>query len=199
MRIPAAPAAPATCRRGRHLFLTERLRLQSVTLSDIRMLIAAASDPKAQRWLGWTRQQVIPEAHRAELLARPPGQGRRIYRGAGGHWGLTAVDRSSGRLAGSVEGGLRSNEVGGSLAPQFRSRGLGTELFAAAALFAHDHLGVASLRAGTEPANAACVAALLSAGFVPAAGPVIHHLPDGRSVPARWFRHDSDRPSRCRA
>jgi RimJ/RimL family protein N-acetyltransferase len=198
MRIRRAPAAPGTCRGGRHLFCTECLRLQTPTWSDIRMLMAAASDAEAQRWLGWTTQQVIPEVHRAELLARPPGQGRRRYRGAGGHWALTAIELSSGRLAGSAEGSLRSGEVGASLAPQFRSRGLGAELFAAAALFAHDHLGLASLRAGTEPANAACVAALLSAGFVPAAGPDLHRLPDGRAVPARWFRHDTARPSRCR-
>lgn len=53
------------------------------------------------------------------------------------------------------------------------------------------------MRAATEPANLACVAALLAAGFEPAAGPEANHLPDGRIVPARWFRHDTDQPVRC--
>ena len=52
--------------------------------------------------------------------------------------------------------------------------------------------------AGTEPANAACVAALLAAEFEPDQGPQVHHLHDGRTVPASWFRHDTGQPSRCR-
>jgi hypothetical protein len=47
--------------------------------------------------------------------------------------------------------------------------------------------------------NAACIAALASAGFIPAAGPDTHSLPDGRVAPVRWFRHESAYPTVCEA
>ena len=58
-------------------------------------------------------------------------------------------------------------------------------------------MSITTVRAGTEPANVACVAALLAAGFESAQGSQTHHLPDGRAVPACWFRHDSGQPARC--
>ena len=64
-------------------------------------------------------------------------------------------------------------------------------------MFGHDHLGITSLRAGTDPANVACVAALQAAGFMPAPGPEAHRLPDGRRDPACWFEHITDQPARC--
>lgn len=45
---------------------------------------------------------------------------------------------------------------------------------AVAAHLARQHLGVSSVVAGTEASNAACVAALVSGGFVPDAGPPNH-------------------------
>jgi RimJ/RimL family protein N-acetyltransferase len=114
----------------------------------------------------------------------------------GERW-LIAVDKASGRLAGGLGLDRDTGEVGGWLAPGFRGRGLGSSLFAGAAQFGHQHLGLASLTAGTEPGNHACVAGLTSAGFIPAPGPSTHTLPDGRVVPARWFRHEAV-ASRCR-
>lgn len=111
-------------------------------------------------------------------------------------WPL-AVDRGSGLAAGGAALHVGSLEVGGWLAPEFRGHGLGAELFAAIAQFGHDHLGITTARAGTEPANVACVAALLAARFEPTQGPQTHHLPDGRAVPACWFRHDTGQPARC--
>jgi RimJ/RimL family protein N-acetyltransferase len=108
------------------------------------------------------------------------------------------VDRASGLAAGGAALAPWSLEVGGWLAPGFRGRGLGAELFAAIAQFGHDHLGLAMVLAGVEPANVACVAALLAAGFEPAQGPQTHYLPDGRVIPARWFRHDTGKAARCR-
>jgi RimJ/RimL family protein N-acetyltransferase len=89
----------------------------------------------------------------------------------GGDWYLAAVDPEGDRLAGAVGIYTGTGEVGGWLAPQFRGRSLGVDLFAGAAQFAHQHLGVASVRAGTEADNAACIGALSAAGFLPVEDP----------------------------
>jgi RimJ/RimL family protein N-acetyltransferase len=111
-----------------------------------------------------------------------------------GFWLWTAP---AGWPAGGVALDAVSLEAGGWLAPGFRARGLGAELFAGIAQFGHDHLGIAMVRAGTEQANTACVAALLAAGFEPAEGPATHRLPDGRVIRARWFRHDAEQATSC--
>jgi RimJ/RimL family protein N-acetyltransferase len=195
LRIRAG-STPQTCRRGHHVLLTANLRLQTPTRQDMAIMSAAASDPEAQQWLGWPGNLLIPEPERDRLLAMEPGQGR----GAGGYLDLVlcAVDRASGLVAGGAALDAYSLEAGRWLAPAFRGHGLGKELFAAIAQFGHDHLGMTRVGAGTEPANAACVAALLAAEFEPDQGPQVHHLHDGRTVPASWFRHDTRQPSRCR-
>ena len=186
------------CRRGHHVLLTARLRLETPTPADIPMIMAAACDPEAQRWLRWRAGNVVPEANREELLSRSPGQGRSRVKQTGGLWQLIAVDRASGRVAGSIDGNIRSNEVGGFLAPRFRSRGLGSELFSAAAQFAHHHLGAERVLAATDPANAACIGALLSAGFIPTIGPTgTYRMPDGSASLPSWLVHDTHQPARC--
>jgi len=164
------------------------LRLQTPTVGDLRIMFAAASDPQAQRWLGWEGQTLIPERDRERLLVMPPGQGR-ISSPRPGKWLLAAIDVADGWLAGAIAVDEDRGEIGGWLAPRFRGRRLGGRLFAGGAAFAHQHLGVASVRADTESGNAACIAALVSAGFIPAAGPDTDTLPNGRVVPVRWFRH----------
>ncbi|GAA4608136.1 GNAT family protein [Actinoallomurus liliacearum] len=195
LSLPARARRVSGCRGGRHALSTPRLVLQTATLIDLNMAAAAASDPEAQRWLGWPPDRLIMEGHRDRLLAQRPGRGR-PYRGPDDDFRLIAMDRRSGGLAGSVyvhgEG-----EAGGFLAPRFRAHGLGTELFAGAAAFAHDHLGMAVVRAGAEISNSPSIGALLSAGFVPAEGLGEHELPDGRVIPSRWFCHRSDQPTRC--
>ena len=91
----------------------------------------------------------------------------------------------------------RGYEIGGWLAPQFRDRGLGTELFRAGLIFAHDHLGIQQISAGAEDTNVACRRALSAAGFISTDGPVTHVLPDGRTTSACWYRHDSAKNRRC--
>jgi RimJ/RimL family protein N-acetyltransferase len=171
---------------------TPALRLQTPTVPDMAIIFAAASDRQAQRWLGWT--DVMPEPDLEPLLARSAGQGQILLRPPP-H--LAAIDPADGRVAGAIEVDPDTGEVGGWLAPRFRGRGLGAGLFAGAAEFAHQHLGIPAVTAGTESSNAACVAALVSAGFIPAVGPDTHTLPDGRVVPARWFRHGSVQTSIC--
>jgi RimJ/RimL family protein N-acetyltransferase len=46
-----------------------------------------------------------------------------------------------------------AGEIGGWLAPWYRGYGLGASLFAGAAEFAHYHLGIARVTAGTETVN----------------------------------------------
>lgn len=161
------------------------------------MMIAAASDPQAQRWLGWSANDVVAEERLERLLTLRAGEGPPISRAPGDWWYLAAVEWATGRLAGAVACEPDGREMGGWLAPRYRGRGLGRELFAGAALFAHQHLGLSSVAAETEVSNAACIAALVSGGFVPDTGQPTHQLPDGRVVPTRWLRHDADHPARC--
>ncbi|WP_236791399.1 hypothetical protein [Amycolatopsis sp. GM8] len=49
-----------------------------------------------------------------------------------------------------------------------------------------------------ETTNTASSGALTSSGFIATTGPDTHLLPDGRTVPALWFRHDTDHPATCR-
>jgi RimJ/RimL family protein N-acetyltransferase len=199
LRTGREEETPAQCKRGRHVFQTPGLLLQTPTLWDRRIMQAGASDPQAQRWLGWPEQDVTPERDREHLLALPAGRGRALSGTGGSLWWLAAVDPADNRVAGLIVVDWDTGEIGCSLAPRFRGRGLGTGLFASAAEFAHYHLGIPSITAGTEPGNAACVGALASAEFIRVAGPDTHYLPDGRVVPARWFRHESAEPTTCGA
>ena len=185
------------CRGGRHVLRTPRLRLQGPTGRDSTIMTAAASDPQAQRWLGWRAENLAAQDTLERLLTLRAGEGTVISRAPEEWWDLVAVEWATGRVAGAVGCSPDGHELGGYLAPRYRGRGLGRELFAGAALFAHQHLGVSSVAAATEVGNAACMAALTSAGFVPAGGPPTHELPDGRVVPVQWLRHETDRPSRC--
>ena len=194
LRARARPM-PQTCRPGYHVLLTANLRLQTPTERDLPIIRAAGSDPEAQRWLGWTAPLLIPESRRARLLTMEPGRGRPQTMSLT-HL-LLAVDQASGLAAGGAVLDVGFFRGDGWLAPGFRGRGLGRELFAALAQFGHDHLGLSTVRAGTAEANYACVAALLAAGFEPFQVPHPLYLPDGRVVPARWFRHDTELPARC--
>jgi len=161
-------------------------------------VLAAASDPHAQRWLGWTDKAVTRARRWQEqgFLDVSPGRGAKRHP-KGEDWLLAAVDPLGERLVGGVSFHKKTGEIGGWLAPQFRGRGLGADLFAGVAEFAHQHLGVPSVIAGTETSNAACIGALSTAGFLPMDGPEKHVLADGRVIPSRWFRHESSSPSYC--
>jgi RimJ/RimL family protein N-acetyltransferase len=174
------------------------LRLQTPSEVDLLGALAAASDPQAQRWLGWPDRDAGRAGQWTAFLDATPGTGRKPRRlGQGAELLLAAVDPAGERLAGAIGVSRETGEVGGWLAPRFRGCGLGGALFAAAAELAHHHLGIASVIAGTEPGNAACIGALSAAGFIPATGSETHTLPNGRVVDARWFRHESGQPARC--
>jgi len=187
---------PATCPPDGHVVLTPRLLLRTPTKRDLGIAKAAASDREAQRWLNWDRRDVMPSLLRWLVMSQTPRQGRPVRYPPGKH-GLIAVDPWSADLAGSVAADLETGEIGGSLSPWFRGQGLGAELFGGAAELLHHHFGIEVVRAGADPANAASVGALLAAGFTPTYGPSTHIQPDGRVIPARWFRHVSARPTSC--
>ena len=174
------------------------LRLQTPSEVDLLGAIAAAGDPQAQRWLGWADRDVRRVGQWTSFMDATPGTGRKPRRlGKGTVLLLAATDPAGERLAGAIEVSRETHEIGGWLAPRFRGCGLGAALFAGAAEFAHHHLGIPSVIAGTEPGNAACIGALSAAGFITATGPETHTLPNGRVVDARWFRHESGQPARC--
>lgn len=194
LRPVTAPVTPR-CRGGWHVLETPRLRMQTQRAGDEELIRAAASDALAQRWLGWRADELMPERDAERILARPPGEGRPVL--LPDECWLIAVERASGRFAGAVSVHRGTCEIGGHLAPRFRGCGLGSELFAGTARFAHQHLGMPVITAGTARGNVACVAALISAGFVSAPGAASHTLPDGRVIAARWFSHASAHPAQC--
>jgi RimJ/RimL family protein N-acetyltransferase len=194
---PKATSGIPLCRRDGHVLVVPGLRVQSPTLLDIRIAMAAASDGQAQHWLGWRRQAIVPEPDRHRLLRATPGQGKLPEPEADSDHVLVAVDPELDRLVGYVAYDVKTGEVGGWLAPQFRGRGLGTVLFACAAELGHRHLGRGTVTAGTESSNKACIGALTAAGFTPMPGPETHTLPNGRQIASSWFRHDCDQTTRC--
>ena len=211
----AAPRLPlpGPCGHRRHTLRTERLLLYTPeTMLDLVAAMAAASDPEAQRWLGWRPSDLVGAHAREDLLRLRPGDPDELRAsrsaghllslpyepGPGGVELLIGVRLDDGRYAGATELGPGTGEIGGWLAPHARGLGLGTELFRAAAILGHAHLGLETLRAGHEPANTASARALAKAGFVAADGPARHTQPDGREIDARWLERTTTAPlTRC--
>jgi RimJ/RimL family protein N-acetyltransferase len=186
---------PEKCRGLRHVLDMPGLRLQSPTISENDIAQAGASDPEAQRWLEWPGKDIVPAGERERLLSIRPDDDQLLpdpY-----FVNLVAIDPAAGLIAGMVSMGWENRDIGGYLAPAYRGRGLGKVLFAGAAQLAHDHLGIKAVCAGTHPGNAACIGALTAAGFVPVAGPLTHAQPNGRVIPARWFRHERGQVGHC--
>ncbi|WKD36715.1 GNAT family N-acetyltransferase [Streptomyces xanthophaeus] len=210
--------APVRCGDGRHALRTGRLVLHTPRdFLDVEMGAAAGADADAQRWFGWIPDSIVtPETathllgihdgNRAERLRAFPKAVRReliqpvVLPGPAEEQRLLAVDPATGLVAGmSSLTPDRHGAIGIWLAPAFRGRGLGTELVAATARFGHEHLGLDSVRAGTESSNHRCRGALSAAGFVPDDGPALHTLPDGRVVDSAWYRHEAAGTARCPA
>ncbi|MEV8038391.1 GNAT family N-acetyltransferase [Streptomyces sp. NPDC086182] len=97
---------------------------------------------------------------------------------------LVAVRVDDGRYAGAVGVDAGTSQIGGWPAPHARGHGLGAELFGAAALLGHAHLGLRTVRAGHEPMNMASARALTKAGFVADDGPATPCRTAVRSKPA---------------
>lgn len=204
-RAAANLPVPDACTPGRHTLTTPHLLIHTpVTQLDVLAAIAAGADPEAQRWQGNQADQVVPDAdtRRALLRMRPGDATHRWTIRSNPELAepfepspempelLVCVRRDTGRYAGYFELDHDRGEIGGNLAPDHRGQGLGAELFLAAALFAHAHAGLPTVRAGTATANTACRRALERAGFTPTSGPPRHTLPDGRELESVWYRHE---------
>ncbi|MFF7472527.1 GNAT family N-acetyltransferase [Streptomyces sp. NPDC008092] len=212
----AAPRLPlpGPCWRRRHTLRTERLLLYTPeTRLDLTAAVAAGSDPAAQRWLAWNDERVIADAGvREGLLRLRPGDAEtmrasRLFTNLLNRPYepdpdeavlLIGVRADTGTYAGVVMMHPGTGEIDGWTAPEARGLGLGTEMFRAAVVLGHAHLGLPTVLAGLEPANTACARALAKAGFVAAEGPPRHTHPNGSEVDARWLRHTVTAPlTRC--
>ena len=180
----------AKCVKGRHFVGTERLLFRTPTEWEMAAAQAAASDPAAQRWIGWEPEAVVPKRDRSRYLSIIPGTGPdcdwpdsacmvAIHRRTNQCTGMVTISRDTGGRP----------ELGGWLAPAFRGKGLGTELFAAGRVLAHDHLGLSHVRAAAEVTNAGSRRALRAAGFDAADGPATYRLQNGRVMSPCWYEH----------
>ena len=172
------------------------VRLAGTT--DALRFALAAGDDEAQRWLGWNRSQLVPiESQRhARRQTRGAASGPPLEDGSGATLlaALVGEDYVGGVQLSPVAGsdysavaGPDSRALGGVVVATLRGRGIGSAMFAAGALFAHERLGVARVVAACQVGHESSRRALLSAGFEPADGPGEHELPDGRVVPSLWF------------
>ncbi|MEV5970500.1 GNAT family protein [Streptomyces sp. NPDC051921] len=211
------PRAPVGCGGGHHVVRTARLVLRTPRDHlELAIAEATAADAEAQRWLGWPAGSVmntataehllgIDDANRVERLRALRARSRRqltrpfVPDGHGPRNQLVAMETATGRVVGSSSLTMDDGSIGVHVAPAYRRQGLGAELVQATLRFAHAHLGVEVVRAGTEESNAHCRGALSSAGFVPCDGPARHTLPDGRVVDSVWYQHGTNEPSRCAA
>ncbi|MFH9590706.1 GNAT family N-acetyltransferase [Streptomyces luteogriseus] len=196
---------PDACTPGRHALATRHLLFYTpVTKLDALAAIASGADFDAQRWQGNLMDQVVPDADtRLVLLRMGPGGGTpRWFMRSNPELAepfepsaelpefMVGVRRDTGCYAGYLGFDHDRGEIGGTLAPDHRGQGLGAELFLAGMEFAHGHVGLSTVRAGTATANLACRRALERAGFVPAPGPARHTLADGRVLDSVWYQHE---------
>lgn len=181
----------AKCIKGRHFLATERLLFRTPTEWEMAAAQAAASDAAAQRWIGWAPEAIVPKSDRAKFLSVVPGTG------PDRDWPdsacLLAIHRKANRCAGMVTISRDPGqwpELGGWLAPAFRGKGLGAELFRAGLLLSHGHLGLSRIRAAAEVANMGSRRALRAAGFEIVDGPAAYPLQNGRVMSPCWYEHE---------
>ena len=96
LRAAREGETPAQCGQECHVLHMPGLRLQTPTKRDVRIMHAAASDPQAQRWLGWPGP--IPQWDLEHQLARTAGRGRAFPRAPGPVRYLVAIDPVAGRV-----------------------------------------------------------------------------------------------------
>ncbi|WP_372455578.1 GNAT family N-acetyltransferase [Nonomuraea sediminis] len=186
------------CSKKLHVITADDFVIRTAGYWALRAAKAAGSDEHAQRWLGWPLDMVREyESSHGKLLDRElddeseaPSPG----------W-FALINRHDRRIMGALViavSQLNRVEIGGYLAPQYRGRGFGAQLFTLGSVLAHTHLGLPEIYAGTETGNIACRQSLLKAGFTYTDGPAQHTLPNGRMVDSVWFKSAVAREATCR-
>lgn len=192
-----------TCAPGRHALATPRLFLRTATLADALPLVAAGSDPEAQRGLGWPAREVVPawrrrHALRWRMAMRPFSDGApaiplpNLF---------VALDRERPRLAGALgvsPTGEDAGLAGGWLAPAYREGDLFGELVDAWRELAHRHLGLLEVRSAVALENAEGAEAVRHAGFAAGESEDLT-LEDGRTVSVVWYVSSVTSPVQCAA
>ncbi|MEC3975253.1 GNAT family N-acetyltransferase [Amycolatopsis sp. H20-H5] len=186
------------CDGPAHVFRSGSFLFRTPTQAECWAGNAAGSDPEAQRWLGWLPPSIVAAEFRDHYLRVVPGSG--IGFSGSEAVDLVMIDLAANRCAGLVsvhQGAGGSPETGGYLAPAYRGRGLGRELFAAGIRLGHEHLGLTRVRAGVEVGNFASIRSLEAAGMAQVDGPPLHTLPNGEKIVSLWYQHDSPSARRC--
>jgi RimJ/RimL family protein N-acetyltransferase len=171
---------------GLHNFRTGRIVVSIGRLSDVLVGSILSSDEEAQRWLGWTEEDLD-----FQMPAGIEDIDLRCFIAPASYSSMTftGLEAESGRAIGSLT--LRWSgqafEIGGSVLREARGQGFGTELMTAACFIAHRHFGIVDLYAGCEPANTASMRWLAKSGFAEVSGPARHTLPNGRVINAVWW------------
>ncbi|WP_160574025.1 GNAT family N-acetyltransferase [Actinomadura physcomitrii] len=200
---PWTPETLGTCAPGRHALATPELFLRTATHADALPLLAAGSDPEAQRGLGWPAHLVVPawrrrRALRWRMAMRPSSNGApaiplpNLF---------VALDRERPRLAGALgitpvsEG---TGRAGGWLAPAYREPGPMAGLIEAWREIAHRHLGLTEVRCSVDPGNEVAIEAVRRVGLTAAETEDIT-LDDGRTVPLVWHVSRDTSRAQCAA
>jgi RimJ/RimL family protein N-acetyltransferase len=143
--------------------LTPRFVLRPLRLDDAADIADYRSDPSTALWQSWTIPYQVEQAERmitAQLQHSGPTEGEMF--------GIGIADPSTDRLLGDVaarmEWGGKCVEIGYSLSPDMRGRGIATEAVGAVidAFFA---AGARRVRADTHPDNVASMRVLERLGF----------------------------------
>jgi RimJ/RimL family protein N-acetyltransferase len=138
-----------------------RVSLRPLTADDVPALVAYRNDPLVVRFQSWS---TYSEEAARELVAAMAES----LPGVDGEWHQWAIS-SNGLLVGDI--GLRTfddarqGEIGVTLAPSARGRGLATEAVRLVLGCAFGPLGFHRVVAGSDPANAAVAALLTRVGF----------------------------------
>jgi RimJ/RimL family protein N-acetyltransferase len=145
------------------------ISVRPASIADADLLLAWANDPTT-REAGFHRGEIDPPTHRRWLEARLASPESRVYVGLEDGTPIGQV-----RLEAGPDGRV---EVGISVAPKARGRGVGRALLRAglAAGAADAALGAAVFTARIRPANAASIALFSNLGFVMTGTEVVEGL-----------------------
>lgn len=167
---------------------TSRLRLRACHDADLARLVALANDWSVAQWLA-ALPHPYGEEHGRDWIAhiRADHAGGRPV---GFAIALKEDDRliGGGGLDGSTGDGSTEAALGYWLGKPYWGKGYGREAVAALIEYGLNQLGLPSLRAYTDPANAASQKLLLACGMIPAGEIELAHPTHHGATQAPLFR-----------